>query len=1534
MWDHPVSSVQMRPVFDCAPIAVTVRALEHGELLYQNRIAQDLMAQTTLKLGDMGPDLKMQSGQADPLCRENTDTWEMTDPESNRTYRCTGTMVDWDHIPAYVAYIQEIPKPEKDEAFFAQWQEEFFHDFPCGLGVYRIENEHMIPHYYNSAFFTTLGCSDEHITQIRKEMRFTGVHPEDLPLLQEKLSLLIHRGTILSHTIRIYHDNRQEYRWIHVDGSLKHQEDGAVFLYGIYSDVSEQVCLEKALSKANEKMEDIINAIPGGVAIYQVTDRYETVYFSEGVPALTGYTTEEYQDLIQGDAVEMTYWEDTPMVVSKTQEVIRTHQTDSFEFRKIHRDGHMIWVRVQVKWMGEENGFPLLHCVFHNITDFKKTQLSLEHLIHSIPGGIASYQMIEGRFRATFLSDGMIELSGYSREEYQTLTQHDALHLIYESDRSRVYKAATDMLKNSVAMNVSCRIRCKNGQLSWVHLNGRLMGPVTEIPTLHVVFTGMSAEARLFQSIANETADGIYVFDRETYELLYVNESNKLFTQGRDCVGLKCHEVLRNNPNPCPCCPLHDTETHQPSYDVTVNEGGTFYNVRFRQVDWNGIPAYIAYVRDITDEVNTRKDKERLESYFQTVVKNLPGGVTVVRYEADGQLIPEFLSDGFASMTNMSMEDAWRLYAEDAVKGVHPEDQGRVNTEMANFIASGDSRCELIYRLKKGSQAYIWVKNTLSLIRNEDGVLRVYCSLHDITREREEQERIRRQYQQLILQHYRTPNPNAIIVGHCNITRNRILEVVDRFHLDLLRTVGMEREKFFRALATLLADQSDREAFLQTFLNEPSLAAFHQDIKELSQTCIMQVPGEDVGRYVRIQVNMLEEPDTGDITGILTISDITDLTISDRILHGLAITGFDFVIDLNLAQDQFTILSYNKDTCHLPPSHGSHKKWIAYAMETFVVPKDIETYQAALEPERMLARLQEEGAYSFTFSMIDESGHIQTKKMTVSAIDLRLKRVCLSRTDITDSVRAQQSMLNMMTYTFEQIGFIDISSGEFTKYTRQTVLDNLPPYKVKKYDSEIEKLTERYGTGDDREEVLQQFRLEYMLKRLEDKPEGYDFAFPYRAEDGLRYKQINVLWGDASHRTVCLVRADVTDMLTAERNAKRTLEEALALAEEANRAKSDFLSAMSHDIRTPMNAIMGMTTLAAAHLENRERVANYLKKISLSSRHLLSLINDILDMSQIERSQVTLTCEELSVTALIEQVSAIIAPQTEEAGLLFEVQEHNVIHRYFYGDALHINQILINILSNALKFTPEGGQIRFTVEELPLQTQNLQRVRYRFVISDTGIGMSEEFLTKIFEPFSRSRAAAHVEGTGLGLSITKGLVDIMGGTIQVESQLQIGSVFCVELEFDTAQQSPHKNSLQPGETQTEKEDLLRGRHFLVAEDNAINAEILCELLKLYGASAMVKTDGAQAVQEFCNAPPGTYDAILMDVQMPVMNGYEATRAIRKIDRSDANSIPIVAMTANAFSEDVRASQDAGMTAHVAKPIDIDILCTTLYQVLR
>ena len=531
--------------------------------------------------------------------------------------------------------------------------------------------------------------------------------------------------------------------------------------------------------------------------------------------------------------------------------------------------------------------------------------------------------------------------------------------------------------------------------------------------------------------------------------------------------------------------------------------------------------------------------------------------------------------------------------------------------------------------------------------------------------------------------------------------------------------------------------------------------------------------------------------------------------------------------------------------------------------------------------------------------------------------------------------------------------------------------------------------------------------------------------------------------------------------------SKETAEQAFRIAEEANRAKSSFLSNMSHDIRTPMNAIVGFSALLARDADNPEKVMEYTKKITASSQHLLGLINDILDISKIESGKTTLNQSDENLAELIENIDSIIRPQMKARNHTFEIRSVDLKHEQVVMDKLRLNQILLNLLSNAVKYTPEGGRITLTIQELPSPAGN--PAHFRFVVADNGYGMSEAYLQKIFDAFTREEDSVtnKIQGTGLGMAITKNLLDLMGGKISVESEKGKGSVFTVELELAVSEQiiapdfwkkhgisriltvddeeavcrnirrsmeetgvaadyAPDgesavkmvRESVQKGRTyhvilldwkmpgmdgletakrirrengtdipillltgydwteiekeareagidaflskpffltsfrqkveyvlchgkqetepakEPDEQSILHGMHILVAEDNEINSEILNELLRMSGAVCDICENGKQVAEAFEKSVPGQYQLILMDVQMPVMDGYEATRRIRSMSHPLALKIPIIAMTANAFAEDVRDALEAGMNAHVAKPVDMAILEQTVRAVLE
>ena len=382
-----------------------------------------------------------------------------------------------------------------------------------------------------------------------------------------------------------------------------------------------------------------------------------------------------------------------------------------------------------------------------------------------------------------------------------------------------------------------------------------------------------------------------------------------------------------------------------------------------------------------------------------------------------------------------------------------------------------------------------------------------------------------------------------------------------------------------------------------------------------------------------------------------------------------------------------------------------------------------------------------------------------------------------------------------------------------------------------------------------------------------------------------------------------LHRTQESENTVVELNKK--LQKALEQAKTASVEKSNFLFNMSHDIRTPMNAVIGMTSLIRHDAGNKDKVIEYADKIDISSQHLLGIINDILDMRKIEAGKTVFKYDDFSILNFIQKINNLFHSQIDEKKQTLTTKK-NIRHEWVNGDQLHLMQIFNNLLSNAVKYTQEGGEIQFLVEEC--ETNSSVYAKYRFLVRDNGIGMSADFKDKIFDAFTRAENSVtnKIQGTGLGMAITRNLVEAMGGTIDVESELGQGSCFEVLIELRIAEDRTVALAAQE-DTDEQDGNILQGMRFLCAEDNELNAEILTELLKTEGAECTICENGEEVLKAFEQSAPGDYDMILMDVQMPVMNGYETTKAIRRSSHELAKKIPIIAMTANAFSEDIQHS---------------------------
>lgn len=515
----------------------------------------------------------------------------------------------------------------------------------------------------------------------------------------------------------------------------------------------------------------------------------------------------------------------------------------------------------------------------------------------------------------------------------------------------------------------------------------------------------------------------------------------------------------------------------------------------------------------------------------------------------------------------------------------------------------------------------------------------------------------------------------------------------------------------------------------------------------------------------------------------------------------------------------------------------------------------------------------------------------------------------------------------------------DIATGSFSLFRADTSEGSIhtrptnEALELLTYEDAKANYINNYVAPSDRERLEKELTLENIVANTTSKKVfGVGFKRIVGSEE--RYYRIEFAQVQLPNGKTGIVAGfkDVDDDVRKDQEIQQVLRDAIETANATSKAKSDFLSSMSHDIRTPMNGIIGMTAIATAHLDDRERVEDCLKKISEASSHLLSLINEVLDMNKIESGKVELNEENFNLSELVDTLLAMTKAQLESHRHTLKVDIADVVHENVIGDSHRIQQVFVNLMSNAIKYTPDGGTISLTVAERPTNAHGV--ACYEFVFEDNGIGMTEEFQKHLFEPFTRAndKKTAAIQGTGLGMTITQSLVRMMGGDIQVKSRPGEGSRFAVTI---------YLKFLDVQNAEARKEDPLKnledlkfeGKRILLVEDHPVNAEIAKNVLQMTGLEIEWVMDGAAAVERMADSSEGEFDLVFMDIQMPNMDGYQATAAIRAMT-TYARRIPIVAMTANAFADDIRKAKEVGMNDHISKPIDFKELAKILQKWIR
>lgn len=903
----------------------------------------------------------------------------------------------------------------------------------------------------------------------------------------------------------------------------------------------------------------------------------------------------------------------------------------------------------------------------------------------------------------------------------------------------------------------------------------------------------------------------------------------------------------------------------------------------------------------------------------------IQAGVAVLRWE-DETLIPLYANEGFSHIMQADQASLNAIYRKDAYKGVHPADKARIMA-VFNHAAKSCSDIKDAYRLLNPAGDYIWVSISANPIKQEDGSINFYVVYTDLTEEKKRLEEARLREEAINV---------AVEQTGINI-----------WELDLNTHVMTQRRhnlltNIFPNATTI--DNIPERLIQSGLLHEadiPLVRKIHEDVFAGNPRCECTArwwsKQDCEWKYIKTIYSTVYDANGHPIKAIGSAMDITDQVKLEKryeefkTYQYFILTQSFSAFHINVTQNKIEQIICATESMKDVPDSASLDEFFAQSAKNVITPAARAQHTKIFSQEQLLKnyasgniRIVQECLYKLSEEKTQWVSLIMNLTQNPTSGDI----IGFAHAeDIQDDKLLEFSVEHLLSKDFDQVVLINTKSATcrileskadgYSGFSKTSV-----PYN--------EQLTARAKSAIDPacwQQYFEGTKLGVIIKQLETKQE-YELVIRGHLDGGeTRVKHYCYNYLDDSHEHILLTRSDITQSVEEQTILNNRLRTALAEAKRADEAKSNFLSRMSHDMRTPMNGIMGLTNLTLELGECSEEIRDNLEGIKSSSEYLLSLINDVLDMSKIESNKLVLHPKPVHGQKLIHDVLGSVQTLADEKQIALEVQLINTNLSWILADRLRIQQIFINLLSNSIKFTPKGGKIEWIVEKLGFENNTYHE---RIIVRDNGIGMSEAFLPKLFLPFAQeeNNLSSPYSGTGLGMPIVKQLVEAMGGRISVKSQKGVGTETTIDMYFTACE----AQSAEPIDSCPVYD--LTGKHILICEDHPVNMQISCRLLEKRGMLITQAKNGLEGVCAFANAPNDFFDAVLMDIRMPVMDGLTAARNIRALEKPYAKTVPIIAMTANAYESDREKSLKAGMNAHLSKPIEAERLYETIGMYLN
>ena len=1187
------------------------------------------------------------------------------------------------------------------------------------------------------------------------------------------------------------------------------------------------------------------------------------------------------------------------------------------------------------------------------------TEEVLQSIQNITPGDYGVFLARDGALLPLYLSDELHTLAGMDRASFEELTAENAAAIVMPADLGTMHNALRDCVAQNRQTDCLFRIRHRTRGFEWVRARFHVCGEQAGEPVLFSLFTTVAPEKNIYQNILDRTHTMVYICDRESYEILYLNQAAKNYARnrGESFVGRTCYQFIRGGCERCRDCYLDRIKPGEILNTQCYNETRGFWEkITGEYISWGGREAFVMYLDDVSETMEKQLDLQRILESERRIVEDvqiLNGTRPLAEridllltrisayFGADRAYIFEVDPEGTAVSNTF---ERCRNGAAPQIDSLQHVDIGCIDGWKADFdrnraviipevaaikaerpleyeiLTKQDIRSIVVAPLLDGGRltGFFGVDNPTAegLEKTGDMMMTLAFAVSAaLLREANELQlkKSQERYQLAVegaglgvweydIRRHRITSPSH------SFKRFGVPDVVEDVPASILpMTMPEDRDKLLNIYRRIEAGEEHIEEYFWM--------KWREDMPARCEHVVYSVQRDENGEpAVAYGLGM-------DATAQMQEKERYELARRQlEEAHPAALGSFHLNLTKNWCGDGKSPLDFV-----LKQQESGTADGYLLAFSDLIADEDVKTaYLAKFDRKSLLERFKNGETYlSLQYPIVYENGarHWRNAQlyMLQNPITGDVEAVTYA-VDIDEQKKNELIARRITGENFEYIGLVDPRLRSFElRYGRAERIFGSPEAS-RCYDDAAEE-TKTHVDPAERGRFAAEAALDAVVAGLR-RDGSYHFSYRRRDGDDTSLRNIQFYWLEKPEGLILMVAADITAAYEQEQLQAETLHKALLEAEHANVMKTEFLSNVSHDMRTPLNAVLGYADLALKTGTAAEKDA-YLEKVQKAGGILLSLINDTLDLSKIETGAVTLKPAPISCGEIIKRIVASVRPEMDKKHIRFVLENSRAVMATINVDALRLQEIFINLLSNALKFTPEGGEITLTVECLKLEPDC---VHDRLSVRDNGCGMSAEFLPKVFEPFAQERLAANagVGGSGLGLSIVKRLVELMGGTIEVRSELGAGTEFVVCLDFERVD-----DVLVETNDERVPMDALRGRRVLLCEDNAMNTEIAKALLEMRGVTVDCAENGQLGCERFEASAPGTYDAVLMDIRMPVLDGYHAARRLRALPRPDAGRVPIIAMTADAYDDDVRRCTESGMNDHISKPIDPELLYRTL-----